>query len=96
MLRKEMLTVWENGCNIIDTLTINLKVKPEELRKDYYLKDKLTTPELVKFIEQEEHRGTEGLKYIEGGTISPFRYTGSRFIINDDWCCYCQPENPGR
>ena len=44
-----------------DTLTINLKVKPEELRKDYYLKDKLTTPELVKFIKQEEHRGTEGL-----------------------------------
>ena len=48
-----------------DTLTINLKVKPEELRKDYYLKDKLTTPELVKFIKQEENRGTEGLSTLK-------------------------------
>ena len=44
-----------------DTMIINLSVKPSELRKDYYLKDKLTTPELVEFIKQEELRGTEGL-----------------------------------
>ena len=44
-----------------DTMIINLSVKPSELRKDYYLKDKLTTPELVAFIKQEELRGTEGL-----------------------------------
>lgn len=44
-----------------DTLVISLSVNPTELRKDYYLKDKLTTPELVSFIRQEELRGTEGL-----------------------------------
>ncbi len=48
-----------------DTLIISLKVKPEELRKDYYLKDKLTTPELVAFIKQEELRGTEGLNTLK-------------------------------
>lgn len=40
---------------------INLALKPEELRKDEYLKDKLTTPELVAFIQREEQRGREGL-----------------------------------
>ncbi len=48
-----------------DTLVIDLKVKPIELRKDYYLKDKLTTPELVAFIQQEEMRGTEGLNALK-------------------------------
>ncbi len=48
-----------------DSLTINLKLKPEELRKDDYLKDKLTTPELVSFIRQEELRGTEGLNALK-------------------------------
>ncbi len=43
------------------SLTINLNVKPEDFRRDYYLKDKLTTPELIAFIRQEELRGTEGL-----------------------------------
>ena len=41
------------------TLTLNLK--PEELGKDLYLKDKLTTPELIDFIKKERIRGTEGL-----------------------------------
>lgn len=45
--------------------TIDLKLKPEELRKDYYLKDKLTTPELVAFIRQEELRATEGLNTLK-------------------------------
>ena len=48
-----------------DSLDINLKLKPEELRKDDYLKDKLTTPELVRFINQEEQRGTEGLNALK-------------------------------
>ncbi len=42
-------------------LVINLALKPIDFRRDYYLKDKLTTPELVTFIRQEELRGTEGL-----------------------------------
>jgi lipopolysaccharide export system permease protein len=40
---------------------INLKVKPSEIRPDKYLKDKMTTPEIVKFIKLEEMRGSEGL-----------------------------------
>ena len=48
-----------------DTLAIRLSVQPSELRKDYYLKDKLTTPELVTFIRKEEKRGTEGLNTFE-------------------------------
>lgn len=43
------------------TLAINLTLKYDELRKDEYLKDKLTTPELIRYIEKEERRGTEGL-----------------------------------
>ncbi|MEO7923051.1 MAG: LptF/LptG family permease [Chitinophagaceae bacterium] len=42
-------------------LTISLSLKPTELRRDNYLKDKLTTPELIALIKQEELRGTEGL-----------------------------------
>jgi lipopolysaccharide export system permease protein len=48
-----------------DTLTINLQLKHEELRKDDYLKDKLTTPELAVFIKREELRGTEGLNALK-------------------------------
>lgn len=51
--------------NYYDTLSIRLSVKPAELRKDDYLKDKLTTPELVSFIKQEEQRGTEGLNTLK-------------------------------
>ena len=45
----------------IATMNINLNVKPSELRRDEYLKDKLTTPQLKAFIGQEQLRGTEGL-----------------------------------
>lgn len=40
---------------------IDLNVKPGEIRFDKYLKDKMTTPELNKFIKLEELRGSEGL-----------------------------------
>ncbi|MEO8584300.1 MAG: LptF/LptG family permease [Flavitalea sp.] len=45
-----------------DTMHIDLKVKPSEIRPDKYLKDKMTTPELKRFITLEKSRGTEGLK----------------------------------
>ncbi|HLZ88988.1 MAG TPA: LptF/LptG family permease [Puia sp.] len=45
----------------LDTLHVNLNVQPKELRRDDYLKDKLTTPELQQFIHMEEVRGSEGL-----------------------------------
>lgn len=45
--------------------TINISLKPEELIRDDYLKDKLNTPELVAFIRREEMRGTEGLSTLK-------------------------------
>jgi len=45
----------------IPSMNINLNVNPQELKHDEYLKDKLITPELKKFIRMEEIRGTEGL-----------------------------------
>jgi lipopolysaccharide export system permease protein len=44
-----------------DTLVINMTLRPDELRRDEYLKDKLTTPELATYIQREEFRGNEGL-----------------------------------
>ena len=44
-----------------DSLHVNLNVQPKELRRDDYLKDKLTTPELKEFVHMEEVRGAEGL-----------------------------------
>ncbi len=46
---------------------LSFKLKPSDLRKDAYVKDKMTTPELEEFIEQEKLRGTEGLStlYVE-------------------------------
>jgi lipopolysaccharide export system permease protein len=46
---------------LIPTMHINLNVRPEELRRDDYLKDKLITPQLKRFISMEEIRGSEGL-----------------------------------
>lgn len=41
--------------------TIRLNLQPSELRKDEFLKDKLSSPELAHFISLEEQRATEGL-----------------------------------
>ncbi|MFN2456601.1 MAG: LptF/LptG family permease [Chitinophagaceae bacterium] len=48
-----------------DSMHLDLHFKPDELRKDYYLKDKLNTLELVEFIKKEELRGTEGLNALK-------------------------------
>ncbi len=45
----------------IPAMNINLNVNPKEMRRDEYLKNKLTTPELKQFIHMEEIRGSEGL-----------------------------------
>jgi lipopolysaccharide export system permease protein len=44
-----------------DSMHVNLNVQPKELRRDDYFKDKLTTPELHRFNQMEEVRGSEGL-----------------------------------
>jgi lipopolysaccharide export system permease protein len=45
----------------LDTMVLSIPLKPAELRRDEYLKDKLTTPELKALIRREKQRGTEGL-----------------------------------
>jgi lipopolysaccharide export system permease protein len=64
----KLTTVVERSINGIretltkrDSMHVNLNVQPKELRRDDYLKDKLTTPELHQFIKMEELRGSEGL-----------------------------------
>ncbi len=64
--------------NEFDTLILNISLKPEELRRDEYLKDKLTTPELVAFINQEETRGTEGLSTLK---VERYRRTATPFAV---------------
>jgi lipopolysaccharide export system permease protein len=56
------------------TMNIKLSLKPADLRKDFYLKDKLTTPQLVAFIRQEEERGTEGLNTLK---VEQYRRTAT-------------------
>lgn len=51
--------------NNYDTLNINLNLQPNDLRQDFYLKDKLTSSELKHFIKMEELRGTEGLNTLK-------------------------------
>lgn len=57
-----------------DTLNLKISLKPHELRRDEYLKDKLTTPELAAFIRQEEERGTEGLNTLK---VEQYRRTAT-------------------
>jgi lipopolysaccharide export system permease protein len=46
---------------LILSMNMNLNFKPEELKRDEYQKNKFTTPELKRFIQMEEIRGSEGL-----------------------------------
>src|SRR5688572_17070845 len=61
-----------------DTMLLNIGLKPEELRRDEYLKDKLTTPELAAFINLEESRGTEGLSALK---VERYRRTATPFAV---------------
>lgn len=46
---------------VLPDTTIVLNVKPDDIRFDKYLKDKMTTPQLMQYIKDEEARGSEGL-----------------------------------
>lgn len=51
--------------NMIEDTVLSINLRPEELRKDEYIKDKLNTPELKEFIKREELRGREGLSALK-------------------------------
>ena len=60
------------------SMDIKLSLHPEELRKDDYLKDKLTTPALAQFIRREEMRGTEGLSALK---VEQYRRTATAATV---------------
>lgn len=62
----------------IPALHVNLKVKPNELSKDTYLKDKLITPDLDQYIKMEELRGAEGLNTLK---VERFRRDATPFSV---------------
>lgn len=59
-------------------LYIDLNLKPMDLRRDDYLKDKLSTPELQRFIKAEEQRGTEGLNTLR---VEQHRRSATPFTV---------------
>jgi lipopolysaccharide export system permease protein len=59
-------------------LYLDLKLQPAELVKDVYLKDNLTTPELVAFIRSEEQRAAEGLNPLK---VELYRRTATAFTV---------------
>ncbi|GAC1423499.1 MAG: LptF/LptG family permease [Flavisolibacter sp.] len=62
----------------IGIMNINLSIQPRDLRKDEYLKDKLTTPELSNYIQAEEERGTEGLNALK---VEKYRRSATPFTV---------------
>jgi lipopolysaccharide export system permease protein len=60
------------------SMNINLNLKPRDLTNDEYLKDRLTTPELVDFIRKEEARGREGLEAYE---VERYRRSATPFTV---------------
>lgn len=60
IIQHEMEGLHESSKKLRDT-NLNLNLRPNELGRDEYLKDKLTSPQLKEFIQREQLRGTEGL-----------------------------------
>ena len=50
---------------MIPSMHININLTPKELKRDQYVKDILTTPELDRFIVMQEKRGVEGLNALK-------------------------------
>lgn len=61
-----------------EQMFISLNLKPADLRRDDYLKDKLTTPELKAFIKGEEQRGIEGLNTLK---VEQHRRSATPFTV---------------
>lgn len=59
-------------------MKIRLNLTPNDLKRDFYLKDKLTTPELIEFIKLEELRATEGLNTLK---VERYRRTATPFSV---------------
>jgi lipopolysaccharide export system permease protein len=63
---------------LIPEVHLNLNLKPEDLRDDEYIKDKLSTPRLKNYIRMEELRGSEGLNTLR---VELYRRTATPFTV---------------
>jgi len=61
-----------------DTLFMPFNFKPQDIQKDEYTKDKLTTPELNRFIALQQVRGTEGINDL---LVERHRRTATPFSV---------------
>ncbi|MBA2744832.1 MAG: LptF/LptG family permease [Flavisolibacter sp.] len=61
-----------------DVMHLNLNIHPRELKKDEYLKDNLTTPELSRYIINEEERAAEGLNPLK---VEMYRRVATPFTV---------------
>jgi lipopolysaccharide export system permease protein len=61
-----------------DKRNMTYNFKPFDLRRDEYTKDKLTTPELDKFIQAEEVRGAEGMNALK---VERYRRDATPFAV---------------
>lgn len=59
-------------------MKLNISLKASELRRDDFLKDKLTSPELAEYIRVEESRATEGLNPLK---VEYYRRTATPFTV---------------
>lgn len=68
----------KESVRLMPSMNIELHLKPADLRKDEYLKDRLTNDELKDYIKAEELRGTEGLNALK---VEKFRRSATPFTV---------------
>ena len=61
-----------------DTMFMPFNFKPQDIKKDEYTKDKLTTPELNRFIALQQVRGTESINDL---LVERYRRTATPFSV---------------
>lgn len=62
----------------VNEMVIKLQIEPDAFRRDVYLKDNLTTPELIQYIKAEELRGTEGINTFK---VEQYRRTATSYSV---------------
>jgi lipopolysaccharide export system permease protein len=76
-VERKIDSLGEHVTNIAEKQVV-LKIVPDELVEDEYLKDKLTTPQLIDFIKKEELRGTEGLNALK---VERYKRSATPFTV---------------
>ena len=62
----------------IPSMNLDLRIQPRDLRRDDFIKDQLTTPELSRYIKIEEQRGREGLNSLK---VELYRRSATPFTV---------------